>query len=100
MIDPVWLVVSVLPEGEAERVDLASLLSRQGEVQFLFNEKSYLMAAYSTKKLFRQRTVEYCLFPPADTTEPIQRFDTLEGLMQAEIDGHKLIDLLDDISLL
>lgn len=79
---------------------LKELFAEQGEIQFLFHNKSYLIGCYGTKKLFQKIRIQYCIYPPWESTQDIQRLDTLEELLDIKIDGQKLLDILNEIKVI
>ena len=82
-----------------DEIKLEELFMDQGDVVFLYNNKSYLIARYNIRRLFRKARIEYWFSPPADSSQDSQKFDTIAELLDVEIENHKLRDILNDIEI-
>lgn len=78
-------------------MDLEKLFFDHGEIAFLYNSNQYMVSCFIVKKLFEKNRVEYCFFPPEDSIQEIQKFSTLNELLDVEIDGCKLRDIWDNV---
>lgn len=81
-------------------MDLEKLFYDQGEVQFIFNNKSYLLACYNVKKFFVKNKIEYCLYSSKNDEEDLQKFNSFDELLNVKIDGQKLKDILNKIEII
>ena len=78
-------------------MDIDKLLCEHGEIQFSYNNCYYMISCYNVRKILRKSRVEYWFFPPDNSSQEAQKFDSLDKLLDVEIDGHKLRDILDGI---
>ena len=78
-------------------MDLDKLFYEHGEIEFLYNNYHYMISCFNVRKMLRKSRDEYWFFPPNDSSQEVQKFDSLDKLLDVEIDGHKLRDILDDI---
>ena len=66
------------------------------EIEFNYQGKRYFMAYYNEKKCFRKIINEYWFI---DEKNELYKFATLEELMEVEVDGEKLKNILDKIEI-
>ena len=73
------------------------ILTNFGEIQFTFEDKQFMVSGFWVKPFCGKGHVEYCLYPPPDMPEDERRFGTIEELLQYEILGRKIEEILDEI---
>lgn len=79
---------------------LEELFREQGEIEFFFAGKNYLVSCYWVKKLFRKGYAEYWFCPSPDSEQELQKFATLYELLDVMIEGQNLKDILDVIEII
>ena len=80
-------------------MNIEQLLYDNGEIEFNYSGNHYFMACYYIKHLFKKNKVEYWLIGHLDDKEELQKFDSFSQMLDTNIDGKKLKDILVDIEI-
>lgn len=78
-------------------MDIEKLLNDNGEVEFDYKGRHYFLACYCIKQILKKGHVEYWLMERLEENQEKQVFDTIDDLLDANIEGEKLRSILDSI---
>ncbi len=80
-------------------MDIEKLLNAHGEIEFDYKGKHYCLACFCIKKFLKKRRVEYWLMENLEGNQKKQVFDSVDDLLDANIGGEKLKNILDSIKM-
>lgn len=81
-------------------MDIEKVLNDNGEIEFDYKERHYSIACYCIKKILKKGHVEYWLMERLEGGQERQVFDTIDDLLDANIEGEKLKSILDSIKII
>lgn len=79
--------------------DVIKLLSESREVEFMYHNQTYLISAFSVKPFLKKVHKEYWVFPSVESRQEPQKFDKIEDIFDAEIEGKVLGEILNEIEI-
>lgn len=81
-------------------MDIEKLLNDNGEIEFDYKGRHYSLACYCIKKILKKGHAEYWLMERFEDNQERQVFDTIDNLLDANIEGEKLKSILDSIKII